>query len=361
VRDPIWQFIGVIIALLPWMFNSFAGDAPPSLLDSQKLMIYSTTRQAFLDFPEPLRSRTRLTLNGHEERDVRLFIYFVEYSGQQPLREEDFKTPVSGVVPQDRKIIAVQRGGDTKGPLRLVKESGHIEEAGQESLTPVEIKKLDDQRFEVVPAMMNPGDWFKIEIYTAANNPVAQKSKTPVSPTPEINDTTKSALPEITWTCRVAGVKCPAPFARQSTSMRASEKLWFLKVKINHRGWSIYFIVLFTIINTILLFKLAQHNGAARPRSMKELFIIALAIASSLSAAEVLADRLFNSKSVGTQPLISTIQLSLHGLLFLLLALPIVIRRRIKNTPANVQTSEAAPAEDSGEGGEIKEGQQDTA
>jgi len=104
----------------------------------------------------------------------------------------------------------------------MVKESGHIEEAGQESLPPVEIKKLDDQRFEVEPAMMNPGDWFKIEIYTAAN------------------------------------------------------------------------------------------------------------------------------------------QLSLHCLRFLLLALPIAIRRRIKNTPANVQTSEAEPVEDSGAGDETKESRQNT-
>lgn len=338
VRDPSWEFIGVIVGiiiyLLPGIISLFAGDAATGLTDSSKLMIYPTTRQVFLNFPESLGLRTQLFINEHEEHDVRLYTYFVEYRGQGPLRKEAFEKPIVGEVSPDRKLIVVKPAVDTTGPVRLAKESGNIEEANEALLTRVKIKRLSEEKFEIEPAMMNPGEWFKIEIYTAARVAANQKSKTSTNANPEHKATPKTAPTEITWSCHVEGVRCPMSYEREAMP---SEKLGLLQVKVNHQGWAIYFIVLFTVLSTIMFLILARLGRTAPPHFTKELFIVSLAIIYSLSTGEILADWIFNGKNIGEQPLISSIQLALYALFFILLALPAVLGKN-NPKPINVQT-----------------------
>jgi hypothetical protein len=340
LRDPIWQAIGALLALVglfvPFFIGSSTNNSPNPLSspDSKEVMIYSTTSKSLINFPETLSARTRLFIDGKEEQDVKLYIYFIEYKGVNPLRKGDFEVPIRGSVPQDRKIITVQKSLDPTGPLKLDKESGSIRE---ERAAPIDfdVSLKDQHNFEIKPMLMNPGEWFKVEIYTSARLPDTKAAKSPVTMnTPDKKVSSQNLSSEITWSCRIADIKCPAPFRLELDHIRFNEVPWFLQFQIRHYGWAIYFMVFFTVLNVILLLILAKSARVIQPMSVKEILIFSLGVVSSLAVSEILADWLFNHNNLNKQPFISRMQLLAHVILFIVLLFPIVLRK-IKASPIN--------------------------
>ena len=332
LRDPIWQFIGALIALaglfLPFILNSSTGQSTSSVSSpsTEKVMIYPTTRKALLNFPKVLSPRTRLLIDGKEEQDVRLFIYFVQYKGNHPLRKADFESPIHATLPKNRKILVVQKASDTEGPYRVAEKSGSVV---METQPPIdfEITQIDQQNFEIKPLLMNPNEWFKVEIYTASRNSDPKAPKSPPTGGEPVADDQYSIASEINWSCRIAGIACPARFEFELDNIPLSEGPWFLEYEIYHRGWSIYFIVLFTIINMIMILILAKNSKAVQAITLKEVFVLSFAVISTMSVSEILADWLFNDHPLSTQPIIARVQLAVHICLFIALALPILVRR----------------------------------
>ena len=66
-----------------------------------------------------------------------------------------------------------------------------------------------------------------------------------------------------------------------------------LQVNISHEGWSVYFILLFTIVNLITMVLLGKAVGLGAASPVIQLLLFSFAIASSVSSGEVAADWLF--------------------------------------------------------------------
>ena len=112
LRDPAWQFVGVVImtiALIGPIVLSVRKSSSQYELEASRLGIYLDTHNVLTDFLEPVGTRTRVLVDGKEEEDLKQFVYLLEYRGDHPLRLSDFGFPLHGRIPANRKIIAVQK------------------------------------------------------------------------------------------------------------------------------------------------------------------------------------------------------------------------------------------------------------
>jgi hypothetical protein len=206
LRDPAWASIRAIIAFLaliasPFVLLYFSGQPHQPPTASNKLLIYSHATKNLTDLPDALAGRTRILVDGNEEKDVRLYEYFFEFHGDRPIRTADFEIPIRGVVPVGRKILAAQQSKGASRPLSRVGENNEFKIV-EEPAIDCDVRKLDDTSFQVLPLLINPNEWFKVEIYTAAAGTGAK------SPNFAENKR-EDADSEITWSCRIAGVQCP--------------------------------------------------------------------------------------------------------------------------------------------------------
>jgi hypothetical protein len=308
----------------------------PTPLSNDRLMIYATASKRMSNFSEALRPSVNILINGQEEQDVKLFIYIVEFkaNGDRALVAQDFNQPISGSVPADRKIIAVLRSSDTQRPVR-VDAGGGMEDNVSPPLEFTATRE-GDQTFKIEPpSLMNSGDWFKVEIYTAART----DAQTPPAPMSSKHGGHQKAEKEITWACHVKNVQCPAEFTLDLNRPRLNESMWFLRVRVNHHGWAIYFIIIFALVNLIALLQLAKKAGIVesskvgkgQPFSLREILLISVAFVLSLSVAEVAADKLFNGSGLDRQPHIAWVVWVINLLCFFgLIVVRKLTQRRVK-------------------------------
>lgn len=289
LRDPIWQSIGVFLALIafltPLIITSYLTQPTPQ--SSNRIMFTPQTSKYLTDFMESVGKQLTFFIDGKEARDLRLFVFLIEYKGKEPVRSADFERPIRGRIPSNRKIISVQKAANLEGPLRFNREKGSI---NHETRPPIsfDVEILDEQAFQIKPVLMNPGEWLGIEIYTAATNDT--NPSTPVNP----SERYKLLTSEISWSCHVAGIQCPGSWDRATDfDYLELDEPAFLKVYINHQGWGVYSILLFTIASLLLQVLLAKAAGMQKASPIIQIFLFSVAIALSMASAEVAADWLF--------------------------------------------------------------------
>ena len=293
LRDPIWQAVGAFIGFVAILASFVIAyiTAPPQRFGLNRLMISNQTSKELTDFAEPVSKRMRFLIDDKEERELRLFIFMIEYKGDQPVRSSDFAIPIRGTIPSARKLIAVQKSTNLEGPLRLDKETGRIHHDEKPAIN-FEVNLLDQQTFEIKPLLMNPGEWFGLEIYTAAQAP--DEPTVGRAPQQDATEKYKTLYSELSWSCHVAGVECPGSVdLNRDLDFIGGDAPWFLQVNISHEGWSVYFILLFTILNLITMVLLGKAAGLGAASPVIQLLLFSLAIASSVSSGEVAADWLF--------------------------------------------------------------------
>lgn len=329
LRDPIWQAIGVFVAfttLIATLILSNLFFRPRASLPN-RLMFSSDTAKDLTDFPEPVRKRVQVFVDGKEERGLRLFIVRVEYRGDVPIRPSDFETPIIGRIPDNRKVVAVQKSPALEGPLRYDREKETIEHDPHPAVS-FEVGVLDPHTFQIKPLLMNPGEWMGVEIYTSAADP-----NTYVSP----KDSTEKYAElssEIDWSCHVANVECPGQVdLHRDYEYAGFDQPSFLEINVMHQGWSVYFIVLFTIVNLVVLVLLGRGAGFQKISSWLQLFFFALAIAFSISSAEIMADwllpyRVFGMKVFDGQPSIAWIIFWSNILIMVLLLVLAMVKKK---------------------------------
>jgi hypothetical protein len=333
LRDPAWASIRAIIAFLAllaspivlWYFSS--QTTPKTSISSNKLIIYQSNTKSLTDIPNTIAGRTRILIDGKDERDVKLYEYIIDFQGDHPIRAGDFEAAIRGLVPSDRKILAVQQSKDTGSESVLsipgrVGKTGNLERASEPQIE-CEIRKVDETTFEVVPLLINPNDWFRIEIYTATVTGTKESKSSP--------PTSISRFSEIAWSCRIAGVQCPAP-RDYDALLRAlvPDPTDPLKVSISaYSGWSVYFIVLFTISNLIVLLALARRTRVAITSPTLKLFLFAVAVFLSMATSEILADWWFNAHSLQDQPFAATLLFLLDLAVIVALTGICIARRKI--------------------------------
>jgi len=154
------------------------------------------------------------------------------------------------------------------------------------------LRNIDEHHFEIDPLVLNPGDWFGVEIYTAA----APGYSPPADNTAKYNELGS----EVTWAGRIAGVECPGKFNLQRDFPYAAfNNPEFLQVTVIHQGWSVYFILLFLVVNLVVLVMLAKTTGLGSTSALTQLLFFSLGVILSLSSAEIAADRLLPLKIFG--------------------------------------------------------------
>jgi hypothetical protein len=343
LRDPIWQSIGVFLGFItffsPLIIAYLVSSPTPKILN--RIMITSKTSKALTDFSEPISRRLRILIDNKEERDLRLFIFLIEYKGNQPVRSADFETPLRGRIPNNRKLVTVQKSSNLEGPLRFDRERWQFVSETQPPIS-FEAEVLDEQTFQIKPVLMNPGEWLGIEVYTAAANKASPTTST------DSLEKYKVLSSEVTWSCHVAGVQCPGTVDWDlDFEYLKLDAPGFLQVIIHHEGWAIYFILLVSIVSLLLLVLLARSSGLHKAMPIIQIALFSVGTALSIASAEVAADWLFQDSMFDPdqeQPIYAYIIFWLNILALIALAALSIWRRQNKK---RVRRQQDQPAEES--------------
>lgn len=355
LRDPIWQFIGTLLTFLIFLFPFFyAYFFTTQTIDysenPSKIYITPSYIRRLPDLPVNLIDRAILLIDGKEEKDVHFISFYFQYEGKSSLKQSDFVIPIRGIVPEDRKLIGIQKS--EQSPLmvysrrkpedenELIKNNGLIKINDQYSFSissleyildekqkknrpdkpiDVEITIIDQRTFEIKSPLINPNEWFAIDVYTSQ---VEQKSKlqeqTMPAPTTTIEDSMfdKSLIEEVTWNCRPIGIQCPSSFV--TTPKEYKKTAWYLQFEVFHRGWAIYFIAIFNSFSLLLFLILVSQTISWQIISLRGLILFFGLSLLCLSTAEIIADSLFKINIFNQPPISLIITIVYTGLLLFL-------------------------------------------
>lgn len=319
---------GVVVLVL--QYRGSVDHLPPS----KARLIYS--RETALDInatPGAIPSQAKIVVNGKEERGLRLFVVWFQYRGTKPLLANDFALPLQAEIPSDRKILDLHEAPDSaKGPQKFTK-GGLVQIGRRIKCFPT---KIDDNHFSITPTLMNPDEWFAVEIYTASA-PSATKGNELEKNSSELNN-------EVSWECHVAGVECPEYSYVWDTEEQRSSQGWvssFLPFDIVILiGGDVYAVVLWSAVNVALLFALALAAGLDKSSRLAQLWFIAFSVALSMCTAEILLDwfghwetgETFLENQPGYARVIAWTDILLIGLLIVL------IIRKQKKRPLKTKT-----------------------
>jgi len=278
LKSPAWQGVGVFVTSIgiaaPFVIGYLINRWTTKPLQS-RLIIDQTITKDLIDFPTSVSSRTQLLVDGKQQKELRLFVVLVQYKGDRPMLAGDVVEPLTGVIDPSRKLLVVQKASEDERPRYFDPETNHFEKV---KTTPIkfEVQILDDRHFEVTPKLMNPDEWFGIEIYTATN----ETPSTNVSGTHQTVD----LWSELTFECHIAGVQCPA---NDFSALEAFERPWFLQVYVIHAGWTVYGLLFFMILNLVLLSSLARRSGLGHLGTPTRISLLAIATVLSFFTAEI--------------------------------------------------------------------------
>jgi hypothetical protein len=290
-----------------------------------RIVVYGETRTALMAVPGSVISRTKVLVDGKEERDLRLFVFWILYQGRAPIVSQNFAQPIKASIPPTRKLLIVQRAADARGPqsfseseVRLIRRGTRIN---------VEARMIDGQHFEITPVLMNPEDWFAVEFYTASADQTAGSN---------VKKADEGLYTEVDWTCHVEGVNCPVdgsffPF-EDYTEERSSA---ILSVSMTHEGWSIYAIIVATVLNVLLLVILAFHAGFGLFSKTAQLWLLAGIVTISMCSGEIVVDSLTDNsigRFMADQPLYAKALVLVDVASIALLGLKTIIRRRSRKS-----------------------------
>lgn len=271
----------------------------------------------------------RFLVDNKEYHDLRLFVFRIEYKGKDPVRATDFEMPIRVRIPVTRKLIGVQKATNLEGPLRFNKETRDLV---RDTKPPInfEVEILDDHSFQIKPVLMNPGEWLGVEIYTASAEGVTS------SPPTDSIEKYKSLSSEISWSCHVAGVECPSTENLDDDfDYFGFNAPWYLQVSIAHEGWSVYAILLFSVISLLLMVLLAKASGLQRINPIIQIILFSIAAVLSISSAEVIADWLLPNLFYEGQPIYAWIIFWLNISAIIVLAIAAAWKRKRKGSSAS--------------------------
>lgn len=341
VTDSAWQFfIGALIALITgiaipivfFILQNKTKDPQP-----KQLVIDQVDHKKLTDFPNSVADRTRILIDGKEEKDVDLFVFTFDYDSDQPARISDFASSITATVPQNRKIIAAQNSlisGALATPYRLDK-TGNVSLTSQPPIL-VDIHLKDDHTIEIMPMLLNPKDWFRVELYTSSY-------KVDDKPSGSQTSNRESSADKIDWYCRIAGVQCghgESSISRALAQLDHSYLTEPLEAEISASGWEIYFLIAVTTLNLGLILGLSKKTALAQLGCISQTLLFALAVPLSMTCGGILTDLFWNSESWSDQPTYAKLFLLGDMLTFLLLGVLILIKhfKKLVNSSSDAAT-----------------------
>lgn len=148
LRDPIWQFVGALLALLGlgaafWVYwlQTQTKELAFGLLSSRRPLSIS----------DELSSRVTVLLDGKQIGNLHLLIYALKNSGNRAIAQDDWERPFSLSFGADT-IVSAEIA--TQTPMNL----GAM----------IEVKQ---SQISIVPLLFNPGDQLIIKILVSSRKP----------------------------------------------------------------------------------------------------------------------------------------------------------------------------------------------
>lgn len=142
LRDPIWQFVGVLLSLIALIVAVVA----IRVQQQRKSLSYfvSDERPVFYLFNQAMSERLVVTLDGTPVRGLETVEVSIFNDGSLPIIQEDYARPLLIELPASANVLAA--GLKETNPPNLG----------------VSIERTDSG-FTVSPALLNPGDEFTVE------------------------------------------------------------------------------------------------------------------------------------------------------------------------------------------------------
>src|SRR6266571_585972 len=96
ITNPAWAsvFVAIIAVAVTIVIHLLNSSKSQNETFENKVMVYSTTDKTLTDFPSAVAGRTRILIDGKDEKNVKFYEYIIDYHGDHPLRTSDFETPI---------------------------------------------------------------------------------------------------------------------------------------------------------------------------------------------------------------------------------------------------------------------------
>jgi hypothetical protein len=144
-RDPLWQFIGVVISIVALLFAIYA----LRVQSTTRRISYLVTRPLPLLFPfgKFLNAGVRITVGDVEVDELFIFEVLLWNSGTNAIPSQDYESPISICFRDPPNFISCDIVDPSPPALRIQVER-------------------KDTAFQIAPALLNPKDGFTLRFLT---------------------------------------------------------------------------------------------------------------------------------------------------------------------------------------------------
>lgn len=142
LRDPLWQFIGAVLALVAIIVSVFLYRRQRR---NKELSYEIISNTALLTMEEDVRQKMQILFNGKPMEQVYLVVLRIVNSGNLPILTTDYVRPVSLSFGEEAQILTAE-----------------IAETNPRSLHAS--AKIDGKRVVILPTLLNQGDTIKLKM-----------------------------------------------------------------------------------------------------------------------------------------------------------------------------------------------------
>ena len=191
LRDPLWQFVGVLLTLVSigvafWIFwlQRQTKELAFGLLSSRRLLTVA----------DELTARVRVELDGQTVANVHLLVFGLRNSGHRAVAPSDFERYITLSFAKGRVLsaeVASQVPQDLGAELSIF-----------------------DSRLELRPLLLNPGDQLVVQVLISSSEPAYEvqarildvPSFAPVNTRPRLPPLLSSGIPVATLGCALVAL-----------------------------------------------------------------------------------------------------------------------------------------------------------
>lgn len=268
LRDPIWQAIGVAIAIFTIVLTT------NNAKENSDLTVYHYHSLKFEDYQLPT-DQIRLVLSGtSEDINAAIVDYFVvKNSSKKPIVAADFALPISiSAGPKTEKIYLSTSSCGKSGTDGIYQPT---------TATSVVLNWFKDGEYwRVQPTLINPNEYACVTVISKARDK---------------NEKLAPVKDRFVWNARIVNVALKA-YDSQEAYAKTLEKSWTqaLETTVSLSGFAAYWFVIFQVTAFYLTITLAVQANVVNTMSQKGLLWITGIVLLCTGTAEVLTDIFIN-------------------------------------------------------------------
>lgn len=149
LRDPIWQFIGIILTVILFIAPYFIKRRPRKSLS---FTLVSNTSLVSVD--DKLKGDVSIKFKNSEVLDLRLIVFSIKNTGNVPIPSADYEREMRVSFPLETQILSNEVFNKTPNSLDIPFE-------------PIMDLELQDYYYQFKPVLLNPNDQFFFKMLVA--------------------------------------------------------------------------------------------------------------------------------------------------------------------------------------------------